>query len=599
VTFSTPAALWGLLAIPLFVVLYLLRVRRRQYPVSSVLLWERSAPTLAAYRPTHRIERSLLLLLQIMATGALVIALAGPSVIERGLAPGDLMLVLDVSLSMQARDVPPTRFDRARAEALDIVSRLRPGQRAGIVIAAPRAEILVPLTTDRARLGGALRAASPWDAAGDVAGAVVLAEGQLLGEDGRAIVWTDAARAEPPALPRVRYRVLGTSDDNVGITAFRAARDPGGAEAFLRVDNFSAHARRVPVEVTHTHRTVYRATLELPAGGHRSLAVPIPGTGVFEARLGIHDQLPDDDVATAVLDPSPLPSVLLVSAGNPYLERLLRVLPLRGAAEAQTVDPKSWASYGVVILDRVNPGPLPPGDYLLIASIPPNLPVSVTGSVMRPQIAAWQEEDRVLQFVDLSDVHIARALGLATQGGRSLAGGDAPLLWAYEGGGIRALLFGFALQDSDLPQRVAFPILIANSLAWLGGGALDVEAGEALQVPAGGSAAATMTDPAGRRTSIGATMGMLPLPPLTRAGVYRLESGGQIRQITVRGADPQAGLIRPGAAPQQGSPAGTVGMRGERTLPARVPVYSWFILGAIAAVTGEWILATRRRGGDA
>ncbi len=596
-TFGVPAALWGLLAIPFIVLLYLLRVRRREQLVSSVLLWQRSAPTLAAYRPTRRIDRSLLLLLQIAAAALLVVALAHPSVIEQGLAPGDVMLVLDLSLSMRARDVPPTRFDHARAEALDIVDRLRPGQRAGIVIAGSRPEILVPLTADRARLAAALRAAVPWDAVGDVPGAVALAAGQPLGPEGRIIVWTDGAHAELPAMPAVSYRMLGTSDDNVGITAFRATRDPDGAEALLRVDNFGARGRRVPIEVSHLQQTLYRDAIDLPPGGHRTLVVPVRGAGVFEAHLRIEDQLPDDDQASTVLDPSPLPSVLLVSAGNPYLERLLRVLPLGGATETRVLDPASWSAYGVIILDRVNPGPLPPGDYLLIASFPPNLPVSVTGNEEQPRIAAWDQADPVLQFVDLSDLRVARASALATHGGRSLAGGDSPLLWAYEGRGIRALLLGFALQDSDLPQRVAFPILIANSLAWLGG-AVDVEVGGAPQVPAGGRSVAALVEPNGRRRPVRATNGVFLLPPLTRAGVYRLESGGQVREIIARVVDSRAGAIRPGAAPQQGSPTSKEGAGGGRALLAQIPIAPWFILAAVAAVTGEWMLATRRRGGE-
>jgi hypothetical protein len=253
----------------------------------------------------------------------------------------------------------------------------------------------------------------------------------------------------------------------------------------------------------------------------------------------------------------------------------------------------------VVILDRVNPGPLPPGDYLLIASFPPNLPVSVTGKAEQPRIAAWDRADPVLQFVDLSDVHLARAPTLTVQGGRSLAGGDSPLLWAYEGGGVRALLLGFALQDSDLPQRVAFPILIANSLTWLGGGALDVKVGEAPQVPAGASSTAALVDPNGRRRSLRATNGVFLLPPLTRAGVYRLESSGQAREITARLVDSLAGVIRPGTAPLQGSPTGSEGAGGQRALLAQIPISPWFILAAVAAATGEWMLATRRRGGEA
>ena len=50
-TFGAPAALWALAAVPVLVVLYLLRVRRREHVVSSVLLWVKSQPSWAAFRP--------------------------------------------------------------------------------------------------------------------------------------------------------------------------------------------------------------------------------------------------------------------------------------------------------------------------------------------------------------------------------------------------------------------------------------------------------------------------------------------------------------------------------------------------------------------
>jgi Ca-activated chloride channel homolog len=599
VTLAAPAALWGLLAIPLLVLLYLLRVRRREYPVSSVLLWQRSAPALAAYRPYRRIERSILLVLQILATAAVVTALARPSVAVHGLGRGDVLLVMDLSLSMRSRDVSPTRFDRARAEAIDLAARSRPGQRSGIVVAGPRPALLVPPTEDHTKVIAALRRLEPWDAAGDVRGAVLLAAEYPLGPGGQVVVWTDGARGELPALPRVRYQLLGSSDDNVGITTFRIARDPRGAEAILRVDNFGGRLRQVPVVVTHEREAVFRRTIDIAGGASRTLTFPVPAPGEYQARLDVHDALPEDDTASAVLDPGPLPSVLLVSNGNPYLERVLQALPVSRAAASRTTDPAVWASFGVVILDRLPPGPLPPGDYLLVASVPTNLPVTVTGTVERPAITTWERADPVLQFVDLGSVQVARAMALSANGGRVLAWGDTPLLWAYEGGGIRALLLGFALQDSDLAQRVAFPVLIANSLAWLGGEAPVVQAGEVVQVPSAGGTSAELTGPQGRRQTVQASGGMYLLPPLTRAGIYHLTTPAMTRTISVRPADSPAGMIRPGAGPPAQGAGEAREQRPAPSLKAQVPVWPWLVLAGVLAVGAEWALATRRRGGDA
>ncbi len=59
----------------------------------------------------------------------------------------DVMVVLDVSRSMLAEDAAPSRLKRAKAEVLDLLSKLK-GQRVGLVAFAGRAQVLCPLTPD-------------------------------------------------------------------------------------------------------------------------------------------------------------------------------------------------------------------------------------------------------------------------------------------------------------------------------------------------------------------------------------------------------------------------------------------------------------------
>jgi hypothetical protein len=297
----------------------------------------------------------------------------------------------------------------------------------------------------------------------------------------------------------------------------------------------------------------------------------------------------------------PLPSVLLVTRGNPYLEQLLRVLPVSGAAETATVAPAAWSRFGVVILDRVDTAALPPGNYLAIGTVPPGLPLSAAGVVQRPDVAMWDREDPVLRFVDLSDVRIDRALALAPESGRTLAAGSTPLVWAYDGRGVRIVVLAFALEDSDLPLHVAFPILVRNTLAWLAGPIGAARVGDDVEVPAGRAAQAVVTDPGGRRTTLGATDGAFVLPPLMRAGLYQLSLAGEpARPFAASTGSPEASVIRPGQAPAgtgavpSGGPAA-----GSDSAVVRIPLWPYLVLAAVCALLGEWALATRREGGDA
>ncbi|MBL8165950.1 MAG: BatA domain-containing protein, partial [Anaerolineae bacterium] len=77
-SFLTPLALLGaLLAIPI-ILLYMLRLRRREVVVSSTFLWQQIVRDNEANTPWQRLRRNLLLLLQLIILALLVLALARP-----------------------------------------------------------------------------------------------------------------------------------------------------------------------------------------------------------------------------------------------------------------------------------------------------------------------------------------------------------------------------------------------------------------------------------------------------------------------------------------------------------------------------------------
>lgn len=115
------------------------------------------------YSRLRQILKAALLLLAIVA---LVIALARP---QWGSQPlpvrregADVLVVLDVSLSMQATDVSPSRLQRAKDELSQIL-RLLQGDRVGLVLFAGNAFLRFPLTTDISVADRLIQAATPSD----------------------------------------------------------------------------------------------------------------------------------------------------------------------------------------------------------------------------------------------------------------------------------------------------------------------------------------------------------------------------------------------------------------------------------------------------
>lgn len=98
------------------------------------------------------------------AAALIGVALVGPQwgarIVESGSRGLDMVLALDVSESMRAGDILPSRLDRERTEARRLLREL-PGDRIGLVIFAGRAYVLAPLTSDHAALELFLDALDP------------------------------------------------------------------------------------------------------------------------------------------------------------------------------------------------------------------------------------------------------------------------------------------------------------------------------------------------------------------------------------------------------------------------------------------------------
>ena len=148
-TFGSPLLLWGLLALPALAGVFAWGERQAGVRLARLIQTPRLRTQLTgAASPARRRVRYALFLL---AMGFLVVALAGPRLgyetiptHRRGL---DLIVVVDVSKSMLATDLPPTRLARAKLAVQDFVTQLE-GDRVGLVAFAGTAFLQAPLTVD-------------------------------------------------------------------------------------------------------------------------------------------------------------------------------------------------------------------------------------------------------------------------------------------------------------------------------------------------------------------------------------------------------------------------------------------------------------------
>ena len=147
IEFANPKLLWLLLLVPLSIIWYILRHKKQEAAVnfSDLKGMVKLPKTWKAYL------RHLLFALKMAALALLIVALARPQSSSTNSTSNiegiDIVMAMDVSGSMLARDLKPDRLTAAKNVASDFVKG-RPGDRMGLVIFSGETFTQVPLTTD-------------------------------------------------------------------------------------------------------------------------------------------------------------------------------------------------------------------------------------------------------------------------------------------------------------------------------------------------------------------------------------------------------------------------------------------------------------------
>ena len=331
--FLAPSALFfGLLAIPLLA-LYLLRVRGRERRVSSTFLWRHVVHDIEANTLWQRLRPSLLLLLQLLALAALVLALAGTYFLRASGIDGDLILVLDASASMQASDVVPSRFGQAQQEALRLIDQLPQSNLATVIRMGDVPEVLVAQSQDKGRVRRAIEEARPTAGGADLDSALSLAASVVRGERrAQVVVLSDGSVSTLQSLGPLpfdlQYEPVGASHGNLAIAAFSIRTTERGTEGLARVANYGPDTRAVSLHLFAGGSLYDVRELEVVPGADRTVSwSSLPEVTVLEARLVPGDAFALDDRAWAAGGPGNEARVLLVSAGNRFLEKALSLQP--------------------------------------------------------------------------------------------------------------------------------------------------------------------------------------------------------------------------------------------------------------------------------
>ncbi len=586
------AFLFALLAVPI-ILLYLLRLQRREQTVSSTLLWRQATMDREANTLWQRLRRSLLLILQLITLAFLVFALVRPYVNVPGAVSGRSIVLLDASASMQATDVAPSRFEAARARVRDLINGLGVNDQMTLILVdgAPRA--LSALTSDKSQLLDALDSARPSLDAANWSAAIALAVATGAGdEDTTTLVLSDGAHADDLGLlpGKARFIPIGNSGDNVAISALTLRRTLRGLSAFVRVTNSGSQDDRVLVSLRADGALVDARVLNVPAGAFAEWTIGNinPNAVAVDARIDEAQRnfLAVDDAAYAVNTANTTRHALLLTRGNRFLEQALASLPGLRVTRAATMPPDAQ-TYDLYVLDNMTVTLPARANALLIGA----QSVFTTSGVFSNTDYVRTEAHPIARNVDWRGVNVLDAQRVNAPGWLRpvIESQGGPLVLAGESAKDdlqRAVLITFDLRRSDLPLQIAFPILIANSVEWLAPAQglnvpLNVKPGEVVPIPEN----TRVTLPSGEEV----VAGRRGFAQTDRLGIYTFDAGQAQGAFAVNFSNVSESRIAPNPNLQVGSAnANANAEQVESRATSQREFWHWLAGIALVLLLAEW-----------
>ncbi len=457
-TFENPQAFWWF---ALFVPVLLLHFwhRRSEHDVGASMIWKRA---LARRTLWQRWRRHVSLAMQLLLVTLLVLAAAQPFWGSRR----DIVLILDVSASMSARD---DAFSAAKSAAAELVDRFAERDHVAIVSSGSVAHLECALTPHARSLHAALEKVSPTAGPTRVNEALRVAR-NLLSDDRESLIvlLTDARVPNELDTTQVDLYVLrfGERGSNLGIVTSEVRRtmaSPREQELLVRVANFSDEEAACNLELDVPGQDVAAIPVSLSPQAAFDYIAALNDTpkGLVALRLTAADNLLADNQTLHAVAPADVLRVRLLSDDR-TLADALAALPLVELSETDDA--------AVTVIYKQVTEPLPDGPLLLIHPEQSSPLWTIDGPLLNAGIAFARSDSPLLANTDFRNTIFEESMSLQVHCDHEVLAAtrnDVPLYFACEVDGRRMLVLNTRLESSDLPLRHTFREFLLNAIRWL------------------------------------------------------------------------------------------------------------------------------------
>ena len=466
--FLNPAALYGLLALPLLLIPYLIRRKPKRVIFSSLLLFAEPG-TRAGGRPLGRLRLPLIFFLQLLLLTLLILALGEPVF---SLRASNIAIVLDNSASMQTLENQQTRFALAQEKARELLADLGVTGKVDLYLTTPRLEKVRGATFAPAEAASVLAALTPYDLA-DTPIDYQSSLSQMAKERkyDRVFLITDHPAAGQT--DTLRVITVGQPRDNFAVSSFNishASLVGSRLEATAEVANYSTKDERIRVALRGGGVMIASRDLPVSAGKTaQATFAGLPAYPYYEVEIEARDALPVDNRRFAV---PPAAQNLRILGISPRPQALNSLRSIAGVSldliAPQEYDKIDRSGYGLEIFHYAAPPVLPEKPALFVLPPDNNPLVDLEKPVSRPAVSSWREPHPLTRYVNFALFRPAfsRPLRPRISGEIIIENPAGALVFAAEQRGFRQAVLGFDIFPYLGRENLPVSVFTLNLLDW-------------------------------------------------------------------------------------------------------------------------------------
>ncbi len=474
-------SLWPLFllaAVPIIIILYLLKPKGEDHRISSNLLWQKILKNQQSKTFFEKFIHNILMYVQILIVLLLVLALMSPFIHVKGQGGGRKVILLDTSASMQhIGENGVMRLEEAINSIEDYVKNAPETSFSLISVDATGAKLHAVDLQDKSSLVQVLNQLNCIDGGGDLTMAQSLLDTLVAEEDAELMVYTDGAGAS--SFDNLRFNgekelyVCGGPVSNVANEyTVCTLREDGLYDVMVSLKNYSGQNVSFDVSLMGEAGMLGLTTKTLSASERTfCLFEGVTGEGeTFTSQISAitfanneKDSLEADNVSYALVAQANVMKGLLVSDGNTFLEKAYMAVAGENIVKSQS-DTLAGENYINMVIYDYNQKPENNLINRLIFGDGQGKSIDTLSNV----VLNMKDCDLTTGLSDFV-IGVNKAYCFSQpEGAKSFLEYDGKCVGYYrEINGIKEIVVGFDIRESDFPLRAEFPVFLANAMIYL------------------------------------------------------------------------------------------------------------------------------------